>query len=365
MRGIIIGIILFFALVLIHEFGHFLAAKRSGVKVEEFGIGIPPKLGTIFTDKKGTKYTINALPLGGFVRLKGDDPQKPDEFHAPDSFMKAKLHRKILILLGGVLMNFIGAWALFTFVFTVGTQPISILPENAVAGNANSYLMPTINFLDDEGLIEGDIIDSPALVSEVFEGGLGSDIGLESGDVILDINGMPVSARTITTVLKDYIGAPIEVNISRDGLMLSGSTSCPEDNCLLGVALQTNNAISVTQIKYPFKDAIFVALKEIRAETKLTLNVLGTLGKNLVSFDGNKIKNSVNNLTGPVGAVNFGKRLLEYGGWIAFLGFAGMISLALAIFNILPIPALDGGRLISVLIQSIFKIKPEKYYNIE
>ena len=70
MRGLIIGILLFFALVLIHEFGHFIAAKKSGVKVLEFGIGIPPKVCTLFKDKSGTRYTLNALPFGGFVRLK-------------------------------------------------------------------------------------------------------------------------------------------------------------------------------------------------------------------------------------------------------------------------------------------------------
>jgi len=86
-------------LVIIHELGHFIAAKKSGVKVLEFGIGIPPKAFKLWTDKSGTEYTVNWIPLGGFVRLKGEDPKDTEDFNAPDSFIKAKVWKKIIILL--------------------------------------------------------------------------------------------------------------------------------------------------------------------------------------------------------------------------------------------------------------------------
>jgi len=82
---------MFMSLVLVHELGHFIVAKKSGVKVLEFGIGIPPKVCRLRTDKSGTDYTLNLIPLGGFVRLKGEDPKDEADFNAKDSFIKAKI----------------------------------------------------------------------------------------------------------------------------------------------------------------------------------------------------------------------------------------------------------------------------------
>jgi len=365
MWGLIIWILLFFVLVLIHEFGHFLAAKKSGVNVLEFGIGIPPKVCTLFKDKSGTKYTLNALPFGWFVRLKWEDPKDEESFHAPDSFVKARLDKKVIILLAWVFMNFIAAWALFTFVFTQGTQPISILPENAVVSTSNSYLMPTLSFLKEEWFLQWEIQDNPALIDEVFDGSLGKEMWLMSGDIVIDINWEAVNAWTIGSILKKNIWSKIDLNIDRNGLPIYSSTVCPEDHCILGIALHTTNDLSIAKIQYPFKEAIFVWLKEIWAQTSLTLNVLWNLGKNLLSFNKDRIQWSLNKLTWPAWAIKFGEILLTEWGWVVFLAFAGMISLALAIFNILPIPALDGWRLIGVLFQKIFKLHPEKYFSIE
>jgi len=365
MRGIILGIALFFFLVLIHEFGHFLAAKKSGVKVLEFGIGIPPKITTLFKDKTGTAYTLNALPFGWFVRLKGEDPQKEEDFHAPDSFIKAKIHKKVIILLAGIFMNFLWAWALFTFVFTQGTHPISILPENAIQTDTHSYLMPTLSFLKEKWLLKWNIQDAPALIDHVYSGNLAESMKLQAWDVILNINTTAISARNIWAILKKNIGKNILVSFNRDGNILNASAHCPEDSCLLWVSLDTSGALNVATIQYPFRDAIFVSLQEIGAESKLTLHVLGNLGASLLSFNGHRIKGSINKLTWPAWAIKFGKILLNEGWWVMFLAFAGMISLALAIFNLLPIPALDGGRLLWVLIQWIGRLKPEKYFNIE
>jgi regulator of sigma E protease len=87
------------------------------------------------------------LPLGGFVRLKGEDPKDHEDFNAPDSFIKANMKNKVIILLAGVAANFVIAWIVFTIVFTLGTKPITIVPENAVSENIESYLMPTKTFL--------------------------------------------------------------------------------------------------------------------------------------------------------------------------------------------------------------------------
>ena len=169
MFGIVIWIIMFMSLVLIHELGHFIAAKKSGVKVLEFGIGIPPKVMKLWTDKSGTEYTLNLIPLGWFVRLKGEDPKDEQDFNAPDSFIKAKIWNKIIILLAWVSANFVLAWLLFTFVFTYWTKPISIIPENAVSEHIESYLMPTKSFLYKKGYITEEMKLLPIDLSQLLE----------------------------------------------------------------------------------------------------------------------------------------------------------------------------------------------------
>lgn len=351
-------------LVLIHELGHFINAKRSGVKVLEFGIGIPPKVCRLRKDKSGTEYTLNLLPLGGFVRLKGEDPKDEADFNAKDSFIKAAIGRKIVILVSGVGMNLILARVLFTAIFTMGTQPISVLPENALSSHENSYLMPTVNFLKTQWFISGDLVSTPAKIERVSSDLLGQKIGLLSWDTILSINNEPVDIRNIGSVLKTYIGKDITLLFSRNQKKIIAQTQCPVDNCILWLTFYAG-ALNLKPIQFPFFTSMWIAAKEIKAQTVLTFSALGTLGSDLISLNRDRIKTSLNRLTGPAGAIKFWETLLNIGWWKLYLGFAGIISLALAIFNVLPIPALDGGRLLGVLIQWIGKLKPEKYFNIE
>ncbi|MCF7835457.1 site-2 protease family protein [Candidatus Gracilibacteria bacterium] len=352
-------------LVIIHELGHFWAAKKSGVKVIEFGIGIPPKAYKLWTDKSGTEYTLNRLPLGGFVRLKGEDPKNPEEFKAKDSLITAKVRKKIIIMIAGVFVNFVFAWILFTTIFTVGTKPISIIPENALFVETESYLVTTLSFLDQKGLISGDIQESNAIIQETTPGMLGEELGIQSGDIITKINQDNINSQNIGKKLQENIGKEFDITYQRGEEIIQNRGTCGIDSCLLGVTIISSSNIDIKDIKFPLKESIKLGLKEIQAQTNLSLSVLGRLGKNLVSFNGTKIKESINKLSGPVGAVKFGERLLDNKDRMGYLGFAGMISLALAIFNVLPIPALDGGRILGTLIQRIGRFKAEKYFNIE
>ena len=355
---------MFMSLVLIHELGHFIAAKKSGVKVLEFGIGIPPKVCRLWTDKWGTQYTLNLIPLGGFVRLKGEDPNNSEDFHAKNSFIKAKIRKKFIILVAGVSMNLIFARALFTAIFAMGTQPISILPENAVVSHQNSYLMPTVSFLESEGFISGDLVSIPAKIEKVSPDLIGQELWLLSWDIILSINDTPVDVWNIGAILKDNIDKDITVKFTRKSKKMTASATCPADNCILWLTFYAGN-INLKPIKFPLVKAMGIGAKEIKAQTILTFSALGTLGSDLISFDGTRIKTSLNKLSGPAGAIKFWETLLSEWWRKLYLGFAGMISLALAIFNVLPIPALDGGRLLGVIIQRLGKLKPEKYFTIE
>ncbi len=374
--GLIIGILMFMWLVLIHELGHFIAAKRSGVKVLEFGIWIPPKICKIRTDKSGTEYTLNLIPLWWFVRLKWEDPKQEEDFNAKDSFIKAKILGKIAILIAWVTANFLAAWAIFTFVFATGTKPISMISENMFTTHVESYLMPTKSFLYQKWFISEDqkktIEEVPVKVFETVPWWLWEQMGIQSWDIIKSINSISVNARNIEQVLKNNIWWDISLYYTRDGVSYQTQWICEEESCLLGIAFSYSGFskedlanLDWNFIKFPFVTAMGIALKEVKAQTQLTFNALWSLGKNLISFDKTKISGAINKLSWPVWAVKFGDMLLEVGWWKQFLAFAGLISLALALFNVLPIPALDWGRLLGVLIQWIWRLKPEKYFTIE
>ncbi len=369
--GVVLWILMFMSLVLIHELGHFINAKRSWVKVLEFGIGIPPKVCTLRKDKSGTHYTLNLLPLGGFVRLKGEDPKDEADFNAKDSFIKAKIGNKILILLSWVGMNLILARAIFTAIFTMGTQPISVIPENALLSQQNSYLMPTRTFLYNQWYISDEIRkrieEKQVIVSDVSSGSLSESLGIASGDIITQIKDTQVNGRNLSTVLKKNIGGDFSITYMRKGKSTTVNGTCPKDNCMLGIAFSAGNGedLSGVIIKFPFVTAMRISVKEIKSQTVLTISALGKLWGDLLSLQKTRIKTSLSKLTGPVGAIKLWESLLTIGWWKLYLWFAGIISLALAIFNVLPIPALDWGRLLGVLIQGIGRLKPEKYFTIE
>ena len=365
MLWIIAGIWVFLILVVLQELGHFLAAKWSGVKVLEFGVGIPPKIGTYHTDHTGTEYTINAIPLWWFVRLKGEDPKVSSDFYASDSFISASLIRKILILIGGVTVNFLIAYLGFVLVFWHGVSPIQILPEWAISWSTQSYLFPTRDRAQEFGLISGDLQTLDAQISIVMTGGLANQIGLMSGDIITQINQKKVNSLNLSRTLKQFIDSPLTIDYIRDGKTRSATGTCPTDQCLLGVMISQSGALQILPYQFSFGQAWVVAWQEIVAETKLTLSSIKSLFVSLISGTSTERSQSLSKISWPVWAVKVGNTILQYNGIWWYLAFACMISLALAIFNILPIPALDGGRIVWVLIQSAFRLKPESYFIIE
>ena len=363
--AIIAWILMFMILVILHELWHFTAARKSGVKVLEFGIWIPPKICKLWKDKKWTEYTANAIPLGWFCSLKGEDPKNTEEFNAPDSFMSAKFWKKIVILLWWVTANFLVAWVLFTIIFAAWTQPLSILPENSIKSESHSLLMPTYSYLQELWFIEWEMADVPLIVTSTISGYLVDDLWIQEWDQIVSVNWLAVNSWNLWQTLKDSIWQEITVEYVRDWDTLQWSATCPIDNCILWVTYATSQSLNIKPIKYPLHKAMWMWLKEIRAEWDLTFSSLGTVLKKAFSSDKVQRQDSLNSLSGPVWIIVILKELLYSGDWTIFLAFAWMISLALAIFNILPIPALDGWRTLSVIIQRVFRLKKEKYFTIE
>lgn len=366
MLWIILWIVLFLFLVLIHELGHFIAAKKTGVQVLEFGMGIPPKIATLWTDKSGTEYTLNAIPLWGFVRLKGEDPTHPETFRAKDSFMMASFLSKTFILLAGVTVNFLFARGVLTMLFRRGISPLMIVPENASKIEIKSYLTPTMSFLSEKGLIDHTYAGN-AVISSVLSWWLGSEIGLQSWDIIWWTQLWQADIVTFKKQLQQLIGQKFVLDVVRNWTWIQLSWKCPDDNCVLSVIMNDPHTDQLNvYYKFPLITSARIALSELWYQAHITLYRLWKFWSSLISLNGNNIKSEAKNFSGPVGAVKFGDVLVQHGLWSQFLAFWAMISFALAIFNLLPIPALDGGRWLWVIVQSIFfKKKVEEYFNIE
>lgn len=360
--SIVIWILMFMILVILHELWHFTAARKSGVKVLEFWVWIPPKICKLWKDKKGTEYTANIIPLGWFCRLKWEDPSDTADFNAPDSFTSASFWRKIIILLWWVTANFLIAWIVFTVVFSVWTQPISILPENAIKWESTSLLMPTYSYLEEKWFLSGEKINVPLVVDQISAWSLAEELWFQPWDVFDTVAWTPVNARNIWTTLKSQIWQEFEIKYFRDWAEKVIKTTCPETSCVLWIAFSSSGNLQLADIKYPVHKAMLMSLREIRWQWNLTFAALWTLWKSLISFNWSEIKDSLNSLSWPVWVIKVWEKFIENGAWILYLAFAWMISLALAIFNILPIPALDGGRIVWVIIQKVFRIKPEKYF---
>lgn len=368
MLWIILWILVFIVLVILHELGHFTAAKKSGVQVKEFWLWMPPKICTLWKDKSGTEYTLNWLPFGGFVSLKGEDGTDAKENRDSDSFVKAKLWKKLIIISAGVIMNFFVAWIIFSSLFLIGTKPMSVLPDDFQGIYSESYLMPSLSFLKNEGFLSGDLKDSGIVVEEVLSWSIAEKIGLKSWSVLVDINGTAVSSLTINKVLSKLSNTEWNTIRFAEGIEHSSvekKTFDCEKDCKLGIVFRQEGDLEVLPIKFWIGGAMLAGLKEIQAERNLTMTSLWRIGKQLFSFNANDTKSALNQLTWPVGAVKFGEKLLEEFWFLIFLGFGGMLSLALAIFNVLPIPALDGGRFWAVILQKLLRIKDEKFASVE
>jgi len=372
----IIFILILGLLVFVHEFGHFTAARKMGVKVYEFGFGMPPRLfgirrvirrqeikedNTIIDEKIKTKrwqfvwgnksaeelveeaqskgletdviYSINLLPLGGFVKIKGENGELVDE---QDSFGFQKAWKRILILFAGVFMNFILAAIHLGIGFIIG------LPSD-------------ISTMDDKKAI---VIGEPSvLIQQVEKNSPAEKGGLKFGDQILSVDGNKISA---STELIEYIKTKNEVDIKivvkrndeeKEIVLKPSKFDGLVDYSRIGVALA-----DAAMIRYPWYIALY---KGFVAASIGVINILFAfyyLIKNLILGQGLAF-----DVSGPVGIAVFVGQSARMG--INYLlNTTAMISLSLAVINALPIPALDGGRIFFIVIEKIIRRKLSMKY---
>ncbi len=331
---IIIFILTLALLVLVHEFGHFIAAKKQGVKVEEFGFGLPPRL---FGIKKGeTLYSINLLPIGGFVKLYGEEYHEiKNKSLSKRAFINKNSWQKSLIIIAGVIGNLILGWTLISYLFTQGVP----VPSNKVT-------------------VEKIINNSPA-----------EKAGLKEKDIILTF--YTPTAQVSPTKLKDsdqlialskkYAGQLVQITFLRNGKQLSANITPrknpPKGEGPIGVVIT-----SFEEKKFPWYQAPFYGLIEAAKITyRIAVEIFKVLVK-LITFQKPQV-----DVAGPVGIAHYAQTAIKFGK-NAYLELIALLSFNLAIINILPFPALDGGRLMFVIYEGITKKKlnknVEKYANL-
>lgn len=329
---LIVGLLLFVGLVVVHEFGHFIAARRNGVEVEEFGIGFPPKAKTLAV-KNGTEYTLNWLPLGGFVKLKGEHDSDTEK----GSFGAASLKTKVKIMTAGVGMNLLAAFLLFTLSALVG-MPKLIDKQFSVASDTK--------VVKQQVLITYIEANSPAAKAGIQE--RDRIVSMRQGSDTVAIS----SAAALPTATKKFAGQPVAIDVLRKGKPVTLQTnlrSTAEVDASRN-SKEPKGYLGVVPSEYTLQrstwSAPVVAVGLMKQFTELTLKGLGSALAGVAHGDGKKASEQV---SGPVGIFV----ILQEGsnlGYEFILLIIGLISLTLAIMNILPIPALDGGRLFVTLV---------------
>jgi len=317
---IIIFLIMLSALVLVHEVGHFITARRLGLEVEEFGFGFPPR---VWGMKRGrTTYSLNLIPIGGFVKIKGESGE---DANARDSFASQSPGARSVVVLAGVVMNILLAFVLLSVAFGIGTSQI----------------------IDDGLPSSAHVRDAHIEILSVLKGSPADKAGILSGDTLATIDGQTfASYRDVQAYIKLHSDRSLVIKITRNDNDIEKSVTPKILDEAKGPALGVRLAV-VGTVSYSFFSAIGqgiyatgMFLKEIVLAFSLLLVGL---------FRG--IKPTVD-VAGPVGvAVLTGEAASR--GIAFFLQFAAMLSLNLAVVNALPIPALDGGRFVFIVIEKI------------
>lgn len=337
MSIVLIFIIVLGALIFVHELGHFLMARRSGMKVEEFGFGFPPRLGGfVWNEEKKrhvfvagnkevsspyTVYSINWIPFGGFVRIKGENGDGAQE---SDSFASKGAVARIKTLSAGVVMNFLFAWLLISIVLMIGF-PRAIDPDEKV----------------DPSKIE-------VQIAQIAPGTPAEDMGAKMGDTIVSVNGKKfLRVEDVQKIIQENKGRElaIEVNRGKETLLLHGvpRVDYPEDQGALGIALG-----EITIARYPFFEAIVQGAVNTWQNTVMMVTGIGMLLGNLFTWN----SAGLSDVSGPLGIAYLTKEVTSLG-FVYLLYFTAILSINLGVLNILPFPALDGGRVLFVLIEKI------------
>ncbi len=431
-------LIIFSLLIFVHELGHFTAAKRGGIEVQEFGFGMPPR---IWGKKVGeTIYSINWIPFGGFVKMLGEDPTDPKAKKSKKSFSNRPLRTRMAVAIAGVVMNLLLAFFCLTVGFWIGIEPLIVTSEDFMDAIRDGQVLIGQEKLDEKDETEGLgwVVALPRVaVYEVDEGSIGDEIGFQKGDVILKVNDEEVfelsdyerlsaygvdqyevwrneevirldgefdyaQSAVISYVIEGssaeeaglqigdlvlelqgeeiyYANDVLEMTsssdedvleyvVERDGEIIEYDIPRGEDGYVgiyvgdidygddFGLALYDTslNAVvySIEPVRYGLVQAPVEAGREMVRLSVLTGGMIKDLAFDLVSSG--EVPEGV---AGPVGIAQMTHVFVQEG-FASTIRFIALLSLSLAVFNIIPFPALDGGRLAFLLYEAATGRKP-------
>jgi len=334
---IITFIIVLSLLVFVHELGHFYVARRFGIKPEEFGFGFPPRALGIYRSKDGewkivrggkeikdaadTIYSVNWLPLGGFVKLGEDDVKFADD---PNHFNNKPIWQRAIILLAGVTMNVVLAAVLISFGFMIG------LPQ-VVDG-----LGPSAKISQEKIQVVDILPDSPA-----------EEAGLKRGDVILEINNNKfIKSASLQKFVDEHTNEELVYKIKSGGEVIEKRITPRkiEETQMGGIGI---GIVESGIVRYPIHIAIWEGLKITVLLTWLIIVAFYDLIKGLILGQGVSIE-----IGGPVKIAQITGDAVRMG-FAYLINFAALLSINLAIINAFPFPALDGGRILFLIIEKI------------
>lgn len=347
--GIALAAIVFTIVVFIHELGHFLAARFCRVKVEEFGMGLPPRLATLWKDRQGTLWTFNWLPIGGFVRLLGE---RREEGMAPQkgALWSRPISAQMMVVLAGVFFNFVLAFVILTGVFMVGVKPLGV---NQQFAQVETALLPTW----DQALREGILVQRSGAVLNPIKGSPAEKAGILAGDIAVKVGSTVINRpEDFIAALRSISGKTVQME-----LVSSGTTRSVTITLLDGkIGAYVGDAISESDFRYQlgFFPAVRLAAHETWTQTKLLALVLRDLVAKLMVGTPTERQEATQAVSGPVAIGDFFVQYVRVGSFdgAALMAIVALISLNLGMFNLLPLPALDGGRFAFLCVAAVAKI---------
>jgi regulator of sigma E protease len=335
---VIIFIIVLAVLIFVHEFGHFLTAKAFGVRVDAFAVGLGPKI--ISWRDKETIYSVNLIPFGGYVKIFGENPDE-ESISGPDSarsFVSAARWKQIIILASGVIGNFIFAWLLYIAVFT-----------NGVTATTDGF-----------GQYANKFTNSRIMIAQVLPGSPADRAGIQAGDTVDSVTGTGAkqSIEDIQNAINSSGNNPITLNFNRNGETKTAEiipvNGLVEGKYAVGIAMQ-----NVADLKLPFFTSIYEGGHYAITMIKETAVSLGAFIANIFRGTAN-----FSDVAGPIGIAGIIGGAAKLG-FTYLIMITAIISINLGIINLIPFPALDGGRILFVAIEGIIRRRiPAKFANI-
>lgn len=333
---IVLFFVILLVLVVVHEFGHFIAAKLTGMRVDEFAVGFPPR---IYGKKYGeTTYAINALPLGGYVSIYGENSEHDEAKRDPRAFGNRPVWAQLVTLSAGVIMNMVLALAIFIGL-SYGNVQVSV-DDPIYGARASSTVLMVVDAHP----------ESPAFKAGIVPGSVVTSLGNGQTQATL------TTATSAIKFIADHQHDPLAIEyVTPDGTrhdtVIAAVYGLVPNKKAIGVTFDVRGIVTTTPL-----EAISLGTEKTVSFTTLTLAALGELVKSI--FQG---ENVIESLSGPIGIARIVTNTSTYG-VEALLTLVAILSINLAIFNALPIPALDGGRFVIVVGEALVRRKlPYKY----